>query len=97
MFAEVRDDLGDHVVDREREIEMFRPQEYWSVTAKMEHKGQGFDARLVRYKGEKLDKMALGKESSAEEARAAVEAADVRGLSAAARSRVEVAARAVRR
>jgi DNA topoisomerase-1 len=61
------------IVERDREIEAFRPQEYWSVTAKMEHKGQGFDARLVRYKGEKLDKMALGREGSAEEARAAVE------------------------
>jgi DNA topoisomerase-1 len=62
------------IVERDREIEAFRPQEYWSVTAKMEHKGQGFDARLVRFKGEKLDKMALGAEGSAEEARAAVEA-----------------------
>jgi DNA topoisomerase-1 len=63
------------IVEREREIEAFRAQEYWSVTAKMEHKGQGFDARLVRYKGEKLDKMALGAEGDAEAARAAVEAA----------------------
>lgn len=62
------------IVERDREIEAFKAQEYWSVTAKMEHKGQGFDARLVRYKGEKLDKMALGEEGSAEEARAAVEA-----------------------
>lgn len=62
------------IVERDREIEAFKAQEYWSVTAKMEHKGQGFDARLVRYQGEKLDKMALGKEGSAEEARAAVEA-----------------------
>ncbi|MEW6575780.1 MAG: type I DNA topoisomerase [Pseudomonadota bacterium] len=62
------------IVERDREIEAFRPQEYWSVTAKMEHKGQGFDARLVRFKGEKLDKMGLGVEGSAEEARAAVEA-----------------------
>ncbi len=62
------------IVERDREIEAFRPQEYWSVTAEMEHKGQGFDARLVRFKGEKLDKMALGVEGSAEEARAAVEA-----------------------
>lgn len=62
------------IVERDREIEAFKAQEYWSVIARMEHKGQGFDARLVRYKGEKLDKMALGKEGSAEEARAAVEA-----------------------
>ncbi|MGL5837662.1 MAG: type I DNA topoisomerase, partial [Sphingorhabdus sp.] len=62
------------IVEREREIEAFRAQEYWSVTAKCEHKGQGFDARLVRYKGEKLDKLSIGNESDAEAARAAVEA-----------------------
>ncbi|MFZ1738221.1 type I DNA topoisomerase [Sphingorhabdus sp.] len=64
------------IVEREREIEAFRAQEYWSVTAKCEHKGQGFDARLVRYQGEKLDKMALGMEGDAEVARSAVEAAN---------------------
>ncbi|WP_397593907.1 type I DNA topoisomerase [Sphingorhabdus sp.] len=62
------------IVEREREIEAFRAQEYWSVTAQMEHKGQGFEARLIRYQGEKLDKMALGKEGEAETARLAVEA-----------------------
>jgi len=62
------------IVEREREIEAFRAQEYWSVTAQMEHKGQGFEARLIRYQGEKLDKMALGKEGEAEAARLAVEA-----------------------
>jgi DNA topoisomerase-1 len=62
------------IVEREREIEAFRTQEYWSVAAQMEHKGQGFEARLVRYKGEKLDKMALGKEGEAEAARLAVDA-----------------------
>lgn len=62
------------IVEREREIEAFRAQEYWSVTAQMEHKGQGFEARLIRYQGDKLDKMALGKEGEAEAARLAVEA-----------------------
>jgi DNA topoisomerase I len=62
------------IVEREREIEAFRAQEYWSVTAQMEHKGQGFEARLVRYLGEKLDKLSIGKEVDAEAARAAVEA-----------------------
>jgi DNA topoisomerase-1 len=62
------------IVEREREIEAFRAQEYWSVTAKCEHKGQGFDARLVRYQGEKLEKLSIGQEGDAEAARAAVEA-----------------------
>ena len=62
------------IVEREREIEAFRADEYWSVLAKLEHDSTQFDARLVRYKGEKLDKLSLGKEGIAMEARAAVEA-----------------------
>jgi DNA topoisomerase-1 len=62
------------VVDREREIELFKPQEYWSVTAQMEHDGVGFAARLVRHKGAKIDRLTIGDEGSANEARAAVEA-----------------------
>ncbi|MEY3877583.1 MAG: hypothetical protein RLZZ191_1266, partial [Pseudomonadota bacterium] len=62
------------IVEREREIEAFRAQEYWSVKAAMEHKGQKFDARLTQYLGKKLDKMDLKTEVEAEQARAAVEA-----------------------
>ncbi|HEY0026868.1 MAG TPA: type I DNA topoisomerase [Allosphingosinicella sp.] len=62
------------VVDREREIELFRAQEYWSVAALMEADGQEFLARLVRLKGEKVDKLSLGNAGAAAEAKAAVEA-----------------------
>jgi DNA topoisomerase-1 len=62
------------VVDREREIELFRAREYWSVAALMEADGQEFLARLVRLKGEKIDKLTLGDKGSADEAKAAVEA-----------------------
>ncbi|HEX8238498.1 MAG TPA: type I DNA topoisomerase [Allosphingosinicella sp.] len=62
------------VVDREREIELFRAQEYWSVTALMEADGQEFLARLVRFKGEKIDRLSIGDQGTAEAARAAVEA-----------------------
>ncbi|HEY0149186.1 MAG TPA: type I DNA topoisomerase [Allosphingosinicella sp.] len=62
------------VVDREREIELFRAQEYWSVAALMEADGQEFLARLVRLKGEKIDKLSLGDADSADAAKAAVEA-----------------------
>ncbi len=60
------------LVEREREIEAFNPQEYWSVTAQMEQAGQPFESRLTRYKGEKLGKMALGNDAAAEAARIAV-------------------------
>jgi DNA topoisomerase-1 len=50
------------IVDREREIELFRPQEYWSVIADMEQDGVPFTARLVRWKGKKIDRLSIGKE-----------------------------------
>ena len=61
------------IVEREREIEAFKAQEYWSVKASMEHKGQKFDARLTQHLGKKLDKMDLKTEVDAEGARLAVE------------------------
>ena len=61
------------IVDREREIEAFRPQEYWSVVARLEQDGTEFDARLVRYDGAKLDKLSLGDEGAAQAAKSAVE------------------------
>ena len=61
------------IVDREREIELFRPQEYWSVTATMEADGQEFLARLVRHNGEKIDRLTIGEEGTAMAAKAAVE------------------------
>ena len=62
------------IVDREREIELFRAQEYWSVAATMEADGQEFLARLVRFKGEKVDRLSIGDEATAMAAKAAVEA-----------------------
>ncbi|SMF61267.1 type I DNA topoisomerase [Allosphingosinicella indica] len=62
------------VVDREREIELFRAQEYWSVAATMEAHGTEFLARLVRFNGDKIDRLTLGDEGSAMAAKAAVEA-----------------------
>ena len=62
------------IVEREREIEAFRAEEYWSVLAKMQHDGTEFDARLVTFKGVKLDKLSLGNAGIAAEAKAAVEA-----------------------
>lgn len=57
------------IVSREREIEAFEPQEYWSVTALLEADGKAFSARLVTLAGEKLDRMDLGNEAAAEAAR----------------------------
>src|SRR3954465_13531517 len=62
------------VVDREREIELFKAQEYWSGEALMEADGQEFLARLVRFKGQKIDRLSIGDEGTALAAKEAVEA-----------------------
>ena len=62
------------IVEREREIEAFRAQEYWSVTAAMEHDGTPFQARLVQWEGKKLDRLSIGGEGDALRAKADVEA-----------------------
>lgn len=61
------------IVEREREIELFKAQEYWSVTAHLEHDGTAFDARLVRFEGKKLDRLSIGDEGTAKRAKATVE------------------------
>ncbi|MEQ1542950.1 MAG: type I DNA topoisomerase [Novosphingobium sp.] len=66
------------IVEREREIELFRADEYWSVIARLEHLGTAFPARLVKFDGAKLDKLTLGDAGSAARAQAAVEAATFR-------------------
>ena len=47
------------VVDREREIEDFKEQEYWSVSAKCDAGKKYFDAGLINFGGEKIEKMTL--------------------------------------
>ncbi len=61
------------IVQREREIEAFRAQEYWSVTAAMEQDGTPFVARLVQWDGNKLDRLSIGAEGDALKAKQAVE------------------------
>jgi DNA topoisomerase-1 len=61
------------IVDREREIEAFVSQEYWSVAATLEQDGTPFTARLIKWNGEKLDRLSIGKEGDALKAKADVE------------------------
>jgi DNA topoisomerase-1 len=66
------------IVDREMEIEAFRPREYWSVRAVLETpRGKSFEARLVAMGGKKLDRYDLGTEA---EAGLAVKAVSSRAL-----------------
>ncbi|OYX95619.1 MAG: DNA topoisomerase I [Novosphingobium sp. 35-62-5] len=66
------------IVERERDIEVFRAQEYWSVIARLEQGGTEFAARMVKFDGQKLDKLTLGDEGAALKAKAVVEAGTFR-------------------
>ncbi len=57
------------IVEREREIEQFKPQEYWNILATLSKKSGNetpFDAVLVKIKGETLDKFAIKNKGEAE-------------------------------
>ncbi|MBT7770404.1 MAG: type I DNA topoisomerase, partial [Rhodospirillales bacterium] len=65
------------ICDRETEIELFRPQEYWTVTADFNNAAdKKFTANLTHLDGTKLDKMSLTDEAKAKNAVAAIEAGD---------------------
>lgn len=63
------------IVEREREIEAFRAQDYWTVEADLEQGGTPFLGRLIRWQGKKLEKLSLGTAKEGEAARADVQAA----------------------
>jgi DNA topoisomerase-1 len=55
------------IVERELEIEAFEPREYWTIEADVSKENQPFVARLVRYKGEKVEQFSFGNEDAARE------------------------------
>jgi DNA topoisomerase-1 len=61
------------VCDRESEIEKFKPEEYWSVGARLSQKGKSFDARLYSVDGKKTDKLAIKSEAEAATLRTVIE------------------------
>ena len=63
------------ICEREAEVEVFRPREYWSVQAQMTTPaGAPFTARLTHLDGRKLDQFDINDEAGALAARASVEA-----------------------
>ena len=64
------------IVQREMEIEAFRPREYWSVKAELvTPRGETFEARLTALDGRKLDRYDIATEADAQAAVDAVAAA----------------------
>jgi DNA topoisomerase-1 len=65
------------IVDREVEIERFKPQEYWSVDAILANSAkETFPARLSAFEGKKLKRLDIPNEAMAHAARDAVKRGD---------------------
>ncbi len=56
------------IVEREEEIEAFVPQEYWTIEAEVAKQGQPFGARLIQYRGSKVEQFSIGRSDQAEAA-----------------------------
>ena len=66
------------IVEREIEIEAFKPKEYWSVKASLKTpRGQVFKGKLINFAGTKLDKYDLKSSSEAELAAEAITTRDL--------------------
>jgi DNA topoisomerase I len=62
------------IVEREQEIEAFRPQEYWSIDADLAAAAGNFAARLIQLDGKKIEKLSLTNEADATRAVTAINA-----------------------
>jgi DNA topoisomerase-1 len=60
------------IVERELEIESFKPREYWSIEAELESDKQPFTAKLSQLKGNKLSQFSINNEKKARDAESAL-------------------------
>jgi DNA topoisomerase-1 len=71
------------ICEREEEIARFQPREYWTLDVDAEKNQQTFPARLIEYRGSKVEQFTLTNETSAQEVRTALEQAAAGALSVA--------------
>lgn len=64
------------VVEREREIDNFKPQEYWSIEALLKAKKGEFTALLVKVNGEAVEKLGIKTKAEADKILKDLEGAD---------------------
>ena len=63
------------ICEREDEIAAFQPQEYWTIDSELMHAEQQFPAKLVEYRGGKVEQFSFTTESAAREAVSTLEKA----------------------
>ncbi|MEO1066674.1 MAG: type I DNA topoisomerase, partial [Pseudomonadota bacterium] len=65
------------ICEREREIEVFKPQEYWSIVAHLNTKdAKPFEARLTAFNGDKKTRLSISDEGEATTIKTMLERAD---------------------
>ena len=55
------------IVDREREIEKFNPQEYWLIEGEFDAQGKKLTGKLVQFGNDKIDKLTVKNKQQAQE------------------------------
>ncbi len=63
------------ICEREEEIARFQPREYWTIDADTEKSGQTVPARLIEFRGDKMEQFSVTNEAQATDVRSAIEAA----------------------
>ena len=53
------------ICEREHEISIFKPQEYWTLEAEGEHSTQNFPLKLVEFDGQKVEQFSFTNEAAA--------------------------------
>lgn len=61
------------IVDREREIQKFIPEEYWSIAAELKQNSENFIADLIKYKGKNIEKLEIKSKEDAEKIKSELE------------------------
>ena len=56
------------IVERELEIEKFKPKEYWTIESELEHDKQTFTAKLTQLKKKKVSQFTINSEKKAKDA-----------------------------
>ncbi len=63
------------ICEREEEIARFQAREYWTIDANTEKSGQTVPARLIEFRGDKIEQFSVTNEAQASDVRAAIESA----------------------
>lgn len=63
------------IAEREKEIQEFKPREYWTIEADLEHKNNQFLGKLTQFESEKIKQFSIEKTKHAADVKATLEKA----------------------